>query len=122
MLSLEVKAIGNVQELGEGRCLRRLLQTYRDGLHGLRPGNRVQVLYWMHGLAHSQRSILQLHPGGDERQPLRGVFGLRSPARPNPIGVSEVEIVEVRETSLVVTGLDARDGSPIVDLKAACPT
>jgi tRNA (Thr-GGU) A37 N-methylase len=49
---------------------------------------------------------------------MRGVFSLRSCTRPNPIGVSEVEIVEVRGSGLVVVGLDARDGSPLIDIKA----
>jgi len=48
------------------------------------------------------------------------VFSLRSPMRPNPIGVTEANVLEVRGASVVVEGLDALDGSPIIDIKAAC--
>jgi len=119
-LSLDVKGIGVVRELDQGRSLLQVLPAYRAGLLGLSRGDRVQVLYWMHGLAHSDRRALQVHPGGEEDRPVRGVFALRSCTRPNPIGVTETEIVEVRDAGLVVVGLDARDGSPLVDIKAEC--
>jgi len=74
----------------------------------------------MHELGKAERRSLRVHPRGDIATPRRGVFALRSPMRPNPIGVSEVEVVEVRATGLVVIGLDARDGSPLIDIKAVC--
>ena len=120
MLTVDVKGIGLIRDLGARCSLLRLLPAYAAGLRGLEVGDRVQVLYWMHALSRADRLQLQLHPRGDESLPLRGVFGLRSCTRPNPIGVSEVEIVEVRETGVVVSGLDARDGSPLIDIKAAC--
>lgn len=121
MLSLDVKPIGVVRLAHDGRAVLEVHPAYLDGLQGLGPGDRVQVLYWMHELGHGERRLLRLHPGGHEGQPKRGVFALRSCIRPNPIGVSEAEVVEVREAALVVVGLDARDGSPLLDVKAACP-
>ena len=117
MLSLDVKAIGTVRALEDGRSMLHILPSYKDGLHGLSAGDRVQILYWMHELSHSDRRTLQTWPGGDRSLPLRGVFALRSCVRPNPIGVTDVDVVEVRETGLVVVGLDARDGAPIIDIK-----
>ncbi|MFH1739812.1 MAG: TrmO family methyltransferase, partial [bacterium] len=60
-----------------------------------------------------------VHPGGDRSRPMRGVFATRSPARPNPIGVTTVRVLDCEENALVVEGLDALDGSPIVDIKIA---
>jgi len=77
-------------------------------------------LYWMHELTHSERRLLRVHPRGDKSVAPRGVFSLRSPMRPNPIGVSEVDVIEVRDAGLVVVGLDARPGSPLVDIKVVC--
>ncbi|MCU0690096.1 MAG: tRNA (N6-threonylcarbamoyladenosine(37)-N6)-methyltransferase TrmO [Polyangiaceae bacterium] len=120
MLGLDVIRVGSVRKTGDGRFLLEVLPAYRAGLDGLVPGTRVQVLYWMHELTHSDRRSLRVHPRGDESTPMRGVFSLRSPMRPNPIGVTEVDVVEVREAGLVVVGLDARDGSPLIDIKAVC--
>lgn len=120
MLSLDIKAIGSVRDSGDGRFVLRLLPAYADGLHGVNAGDRIQVLYWMHELTHADRRSLLVHPRGDENVSLRGVFSLRSPMRPNPIGVTEVNVVEVRDVGLLVSGLDARDGSPIIDIKAVC--
>lgn len=120
MIGLDVVRIGSVHDAGEGLSLLEVMRGYRDGMLGLSAGDRVQVLYWMHELAHGDRRALRVHRRGDSNAPICGVFSLRSPMRPNPIGVTEVEIVEVRENGLLVTGLDARDGSPLIDVKAAC--
>lgn len=84
------------------------------GLEGLAPGDRVIVLTWLH---LADRDVLRVHPRGDPANPMRGVFGTRSPARPNPIGLHEVEVVAVEDAALVVRPLEAVDGTPVVDLK-----
>lgn len=63
------------------------------------------------------RSIKSL-PGGDRNKEMIGVFRNRSPLRPNPIGISRVELLEVGVNDLHVRGLDAIDGTPIIDLKS----
>ena len=88
-------------------------------MHGIEPGDRLDVLYWMHRLPAEKRRALKVHPQGDERRPLKGVFGLRSPMRPNPIGVSTVTVRRIEKGLLYVDPFDAFDGSPIVDIKAA---
>ena len=60
---------------------------------------------------------LQVHPRGDPGQPLRGVFAVRSPCRPNPIGVTTARVRRVEGNVLEVIGLDALDGSPVLDIK-----
>lgn len=119
MLNLDLVRIGLIRETGDGHSLLEVLPAFRAGLDGLESGDRVDVLYWMHELDKADRRSLYAHPRGDESKPRQGVFGLRSPMRPNPIGVSQVEVVEVRPAGLVVIGLDARDGSPLIDIKGA---
>ena len=118
MLGLDVERIGTVHEAGDGQSFLEVMPSYRAGLDGLEPGDRVQVLYWMHELGNADRRRLHAYPRGDSTKARRGVFALRSPMRPNPIGVSEVDVVESRTMGLLVIGLDARDGSPLIDIKS----
>jgi tRNA (adenine37-N6)-methyltransferase len=76
------------------------------------------VLYWMHKLSKQQRHVLQVHPQGDKAKPLHGVFCVHSPMRPNPIGLTRVELLKVEGNVLFVKGLDAFEGSPIIDIKS----
>lgn len=84
------------------------------GLHGLEPGDEVIVLTWLH---RARRDVLAVHPRGDAARPMEGVFATRSPHRPNPIGVHRVEITAIDGRRVRVRGLEALDGTPIVDLK-----
>jgi tRNA-Thr(GGU) m(6)t(6)A37 methyltransferase TsaA len=90
-----------------------------DGLLGLEAGSDVVVLFWFH---QSAGYDLQLHPRGDPSRPIRGVFATRSPRRPNPIAVTTARIRQVEGNVLEVDGLDALDGSPVLDIKvhASC--
>ena len=83
-------------------------------LEGIRPGDRVIVLTW---LDRAQRDVLRVHPRGDLASPEQGVFATRSPDRPNPIGLHEVEVIAVEGERVHVQPLEALDGTPIVDLK-----
>ena len=85
-----------------------------EGLHGLEPGQRLLVLFYFH---RSTSYELSQHPHGDPAFPKRGVFSLRSPRRPNPIGVTAVELLSIDGNVLTVRGLDACHGTPILDLK-----
>ena len=87
-----------------------------EGLQGLKPGQRMMVVFCFH---RSQGFSLLQHPQGDRSRPRRGVFALRSPRRPNPIGVTVVDLVAVEGNMLRVRGLDAIDGTPVLDLKPA---
>ncbi len=85
-----------------------------EGLVGLAPGDKVLVVFYFH---RSEEYKLLQHPRGDQTRPIRGVFALRSPHRPNPIGVTKVELLEVDNNILTVRGLDAINGTPVIDLK-----
>jgi tRNA-Thr(GGU) m(6)t(6)A37 methyltransferase TsaA len=86
----------------------------RDGLDGVAAGSRLLVLTWLH---RGDRDVLRVHPRDDASKPLRGVFSTRSASRPNPIGLHEVEVLEVDGHRLRVAPLEAIDGTPVVDLK-----
>ncbi len=83
-------------------------------LEGLEVGHAVIVLTWLH---QARRDLVQVHPRGDQRTSLTGVFATRSPDRPNPIGLHRVRILEIAGTRLKVGPLEAIDGTPIIDLK-----
>lgn len=84
------------------------------GLMGLEPGQHILVLFNLH---RAKTYDLQLHPGHNPDRPLRGVFATRSQYRPNAIAATVARIVAVAENVLTVDGLDAQDGSPVLDLK-----
>jgi tRNA-Thr(GGU) m(6)t(6)A37 methyltransferase TsaA len=85
-----------------------------QGLEGIRAGDRVIVLTW---LDRARRDVLRVHPRDDVSNPLQGVFNTRSADRPNPIGLHEVEVLSVAGERVLVRGLEAVDGTPIVDMK-----
>lgn len=87
-----------------------------EGLQGLAAGQRVLVVFHFHQSAGYE---LRQHPRGDKTRPRRGVFALHSPRRPNPIGVTVVEVLAVEGNVLRVRGLDAINGTPVLDLKPA---
>ena len=95
---------------------------FADGLMGLEPGDRILALFVLHR-AVDRGYELRLHPGHNPANPIRGVFATRSQYRPNFIAatVALVESVavsgETGEGIVDVTGLDAQDGSPVIDIK-----
>src|SRR4051812_16367690 len=68
-----------------------LIPAVRAGLEHVRAGDELIVITWLH---QAQRDVLQVHPRGDPRRPLRGVFSTRSPDRPNPLGLHRVKVLE----------------------------
>jgi len=94
-----------------------LLPELELALAGLMPGQRLDVL-WL--FDHAPRDFaLRQHPRGDQANPKRGLFALRTPHRPAPIAVTTVTLQAIEGATLVVSGLDAWDGSPIADIKPA---
>jgi tRNA-Thr(GGU) m(6)t(6)A37 methyltransferase TsaA len=85
-----------------------------EGLQGLEPGQQIMVVFYFH---RSEGFDLLQHPRGDPSRPWRGVFALRSPRRPNPVGVTIVDLISVEGNVLRVRGLDAINGTPVLDLK-----
>lgn len=93
-----------------------------DGiLDGIEDFSHIMVLYWAHLAPSERRSTTRVHPMGNRDFPLVGVFATHSPVRPNSILATVVRLVERRGNVLKVSGLDALDGSPILDIKPYQP-
>ena len=101
----------NVAE-SDARCTVEVDPPFRPALDGLETCSHVVVLYW---LGEAERDFLVQAPGHAPR-PL-GTFALRSPNRPNPIGLAAVPLLGIADGVLTVRGLDALDGTPLLDLK-----
>ena len=91
-------------------------------IDGIEDFSHLLVLYWAHHVLPEGRSITKAHPMGRKDLPLVGVFATCSPARPNPVCATVVRLLERKGNVLKVQGLDAVDGSPIVDIKPYNPS
>ena len=88
-----------------------------EALDGVSEFSHVFVLFWLHETSESHRKTLRVHPRGRKELPLLGVFATRSMLRPNPFGLTLVELVKVEGNVLTVRGLDAFNGTPVLDIK-----
>jgi len=91
--------------------------AYGELLDGIDAFSHILVLYWPHLLAEGERALRKVHPMGRKDIPEQGIFATRSPARPNPVLVTTVRLLEHNGNILRVQGLEALDRSPILDLK-----
>lgn len=86
-------------------------------LDGIEEYSHLVVLYWAHKVPEQSRLLTRVHPMGRKDNPLVGIFCTCSPARPNPVLMTVVRLLGRKGNVLQVVGLDAVDGSPIVDIK-----
>jgi tRNA-Thr(GGU) m(6)t(6)A37 methyltransferase TsaA len=93
-------------------CSIEIFEPWTPALQGLEQFSHAQVVYWLH---MARRDLVLQSPKHDPGR--RGTFALRSPVRPNPIGISTVEIVGIENNIVRVRGLDCIDGTPLIDLK-----
>jgi tRNA-Thr(GGU) m(6)t(6)A37 methyltransferase TsaA len=99
---------------GAGPADLAVLPGFRDALRGLRPGDEIHVLTWLH---LADRRTVTVHPRDDPDRPLTGVFATRSADRPNPIGLHDATVVAVDGLTVRVDRLEAVDGTPVLDIK-----
>lgn len=92
-----------------------------EALDGIEQWSHLIILYWLHKLPAGRRLPLKVHPMGKADLPLVGRFSTRSPSRPNPVGQATVELLAHRGNILRVKGLDAIDGTPVIDIKPYIP-
>lgn len=88
-----------------------------DVTAGLSDFSHLDVVYVFHLVSEEKIETRARHPRGNEEWPLVGIFAQRAKGRPNRIGVTTCEIVAVDGLRVTVRGLDAIDGTPVVDLK-----
>ncbi|MFG2044572.1 tRNA (N6-threonylcarbamoyladenosine(37)-N6)-methyltransferase TrmO [Dactylosporangium sp. NPDC048998] len=89
-------------------------ERVRPALRDLRPGDQILLLTWLH---RADREVLAVHSRGDRTRPETGVFSTRAPDRPNPIGLHRAAILAVDGLRVRVSGLEAIDGTPVLDVK-----
>ncbi len=119
--AFHLQAIGQVKKQGEQTFL-EIKPEFAPALKGLEGFSHLWVLYWFHENDRPEaRATLQVHPRRDPANPLTGVFACRAPERPNLIGLCACKILKISGNVVEVAGLDARDGTPIVDLKPYIP-
>jgi tRNA-Thr(GGU) m(6)t(6)A37 methyltransferase TsaA len=96
-------------------------ENLTEALSGIDGFSHIIVIYWMHQTPQSERSLMKVHPRRDPNLPLVGIFATRSPTRPNPIGIATVKLLERKDNILKVSGLDAINGTPVLDIKPHIP-
>jgi tRNA-Thr(GGU) m(6)t(6)A37 methyltransferase TsaA len=105
-------------DLAEKTALIEIDADWAEALEGIEEFSHIWVIWWLdQSAAGSELDSLQVRPEGRAEMPLRGIFATRSPRRPNPIAMTPVRLVERRGPRLTVQGLDAFEGTPILDLK-----
>jgi tRNA (adenine37-N6)-methyltransferase len=107
----------HARESGKGAAL-EIDPPYRPALRGLAGTSHIIVVAWLHA---SRRDVVVVHPKHVPEP--RGVFSLRSPVRPNPIGISVARVLEVDEAAgrILIDAIDFLDGTPLIDLKPYRP-
>lgn len=93
-----------------------IFPEFQPALEGLAADREILLVTWFH---LAGREYLRVHPRGDEKRPMRGVFATRSPDRPNPIGLHRTRILAISDDgTLTVAPLEALDMTPVVDIKS----
>jgi tRNA-Thr(GGU) m(6)t(6)A37 methyltransferase TsaA len=119
--SYTIYPVGRVRNTEEAAWI-EIFEPYRDALLGLEGFSHVQVLFWFHENDTPElRRTLQVHPRRNSAHPLTGVFATHSPMRPNLIGLSRCRITRIEGSRIAIDAIDARDGSPVIDIKCFIP-
>lgn len=121
--SIEVRPIGVVrrknpdEEVNDRDLTSEIViwKEYADGLDGIEEWSHLYVIFWMHRISDEKKTLVC--PKSEPEVPSVGIFATRAPIRPNPIGLTLVELVRRKENVLLVKGLDALDGTPVLDIK-----
>ncbi len=94
-----------------------LSEKLARALDGIEAYSHIIVLFWMQLVTERMRARMKTHPRHRRDLPKVGIFAVRERNRPNPIGLTVVELLERKENVLKVRGLDAVDGTPVLDVK-----
>jgi tRNA-Thr(GGU) m(6)t(6)A37 methyltransferase TsaA len=117
-----VSFIGVVEKVEGELSTIQLKPDYASGLLDIEEYSHLIILYWFHERDNEgHRSTLYVTPRRHGVSVLKGVFACRSPSRPNPVGLTVVELLGVKDNILRVRGLDALPGSPVIDIKPYSP-
>jgi tRNA-Thr(GGU) m(6)t(6)A37 methyltransferase TsaA len=92
-----------------------------EALDGLEDFSHIVVVYWMHRVTATDKLPTKVHPRGRQELPIVGLFATRSTQRPNPLGITTIRLLKRLDNVLKVEGLDAIDGTPVIDIKPHLP-
>jgi len=101
---------------GAPNAVLEIQPAYLEGLSRIEVGSEIIVITWLH---RARRQVLKVHPRNNPSSPLTGVFLTRSPDRPNPLGLHRVKVLEIAANRLTIGPIEAIDGTPVIDIKAA---
>ncbi len=105
----------SIRPIGRARGQRiEINKRWRKALQGIEGFSHIIVLFWLN---KARKPEMMIHPKGIQKIPKIGLFATRTPHRPNPIGATVVKLVRRYNNLLYVQGLDAWDGTPILDIK-----
>jgi tRNA-Thr(GGU) m(6)t(6)A37 methyltransferase TsaA len=127
---ISLKAIGRVHN--SVRKIRRegwesvisevvLDKRFDEALEGVEEYSHLLILFWLSRVRKAGRKMKKIHPKSRQDLPLVGIFGTRTQYRPNPIGLTLVKLLERKKNVLKVRGLDALNGTPVIDIKPISP-
>ena len=114
---VQTDAVGN--EVRNKNVVSRITfrEEYTEAQEGIEEFSHLFVLFWLHEIIGESRKVMKVHPRGRADMPLLGIFATRTPHRPNPIGLTRVKLLKIEGNVLTVQGLDAYDGTPVLDIK-----
>ncbi|HNX64461.1 MAG TPA: tRNA (N6-threonylcarbamoyladenosine(37)-N6)-methyltransferase TrmO [Oscillospiraceae bacterium] len=129
-MKIEFESIGTVKnnvtdkkDIGWGEDVSRIVinPELKDGLMRLSEFSHIIVVYYLHEAKFDMKKHLIRRPRDCEDMPLSGIFSQRAKDRPNPIGITSVKLVSIDDNIITVKGLDAVDGTPVLDIKPYFP-
>jgi tRNA-Thr(GGU) m(6)t(6)A37 methyltransferase TsaA len=114
---VKTEAVG--KEVRDKNVVSRIVfrEEYIEALEGVEEFSHLFVLFWLHEMSDEDKKIMKVRPRGRSDMPLLGIFATRTPHRPNPIGLTRVKLLNVEGNVVTVQGLDAFDGTPVLDIK-----
>lgn len=131
-LPINIKPIGRVENVINGKPPQSfnwdetssdiiINPELEEGLEGLEEFSHITVIWWMHKSVEEEKFSLKVHPRRRKDMHPVGVFASRSPYRPNSLGKAVVKLLERKGNILKVKGLDAINGTPVLDIKPFIP-
>jgi len=114
---VKTDAVGN--EVRDKKVISQIVfhEKLTEALEGVEEFSHLFVLFWLHGISDKGKQGLKVRPRGRRDMPLLGIFATRTPHRPNPIGLTRVKLLKVEGNVISVQGLDAFNGTPVLDIK-----
>jgi len=114
-----VKTVAVGKEVRDKNVVSQIVfrEELTEALEGVEEFSHLFVLFWLHEMSDEDRRVMKVRPRGRSDMPLLGIFATRTPHRPNPIGITRVKLLNVEGNVVTVQGLDAFDGTPVLDIK-----